>query len=106
MIKPRREDAPNVFVYLWWLAEGRIPGFRVVERRFWRAARAARHPRDWWAGWRKWRARPRIGDQVIDCRGEVHTVARFAAGEDSLVLEDGHACSWMSCCDAPGRGSR
>jgi hypothetical protein len=99
VIRPQRSDAPNLLVYWWWLAESSIPGVLPAERRFWRLVFAARHPRTWWVGWRHWRNRPGVGDQVRDCRGEIHTVASIRHGGDGLVLEDGHACSWMNCCD-------
>ena len=96
--KPKREEAPNLPVYLWWLAEDRAPGLLAAERRFWRIINLITYPpaRE---DWRKWRNRPKIGDQVQDCRNEIHTVAAFGATEDDLVFEDGHAASWMHCCD-------
>ncbi len=103
MIKPQRAEAPNLPVYLWWLAKAGVPGLLAVERRFWRLANITRHPCEAWAGWRKWRDRPRIGEQVRDCRGEIHTVAGFGDSKDDLILEDGLRCSWMNCCDPVSR---
>jgi hypothetical protein len=71
----------------------------AVQRPFWRALWIARNPRTWYYDMRKWRKRPKIGDQVVDCRSEVHTVVAFRGNQDALTLEDGHGCSWMNCCD-------
>jgi hypothetical protein len=70
----------------------------ALQRPFWRALWILHYPRTWICDVRKWHHRPKIGDQVRDCRGEVHTVAGFGGNQDQLVLEDGHGCSWMSCC--------
>lgn len=95
------DEKINPIVRLWWLAEDKVPGLLPVERRFWRAVWAVKYPRAKLAGWRKWHNRPRIGDAVRDCRDEIHTVVRFGDTEDRLIFEDGHAASWMNCCDHP-----
>jgi hypothetical protein len=107
MMKPSAQDLESVRwpVRLWWAAEYNMPGFLAAERRFWRAVHAVTEPRAELAYWRKRLARPGIGGRVIDCRGQVHIVVAFNGDRDSLILEDGHRCSWMNCCDPlPPRG--
>lgn len=83
----------GAIVRLWWLAERKVPGFLPAERRFWLLAYRARHPLVAWAGWRKWRSRPGIGDRVRDCRGVICVVAGYGD------TEDGRSASWMNCCE-------
>lgn len=56
-----------------------------------------RHPVDtfWW-NW-KWWHRPRPGDYVRDCRGQVHQVIAFVGTDDDLILDDKSHCSWLHC---------
>lgn len=78
------------------------PGWLLsVERWYWRQWHKIRYPRACWYDWRKWRSRPVVGQQVEDCRGEIHTVVRLGTTPDDLIFEDGHSASWMSCCDWP-----
>jgi len=99
--KPPPDEHHPWPVRLWWAAEDLIPGFLPAERRFWRLAWQVRHPRAAWWLWRKWRNRPAPGDQVTDCRSEIHTVTGFGGDRDTLILDDGSHCSWMNCCDWP-----
>jgi hypothetical protein len=93
------DEKVNPIVRLWWAAEDKIPGLLPVERRFFRAMYAVRHPRYSFSMWRKWRDRPRIGDSVRDCGRKIHVVTGFGDTEDDLIFEDGSRASWMSCCD-------
>jgi hypothetical protein len=71
----------------------------ALQRPFWRVAWIARNWDTWRYDRQKWAKRPKIGDRVRDCRGEIHTVVSFRGHPDQLTLEDGHGCSWMNCCD-------
>lgn len=97
------EDNPVPPVRLWWWLEDHAPGLLAAERRFFRAWDSVLHPRVHWFYWRKWRNRPKVGDRVEDCRGEIHMVTKIDPDGDQLTLEDGSGASWMNCCDWPKR---
>lgn len=72
---------------MWWFTQ-----------RWWTLRNWIRFPRERFRDEVHWRTRPTLGDKIIDCRNEIHTVTRFAWSEDDLILDDGHAASWMNCC--------
>lgn len=38
---------------------------------------------------------PQVGDEVVDCRGDVHTITERDG--DDVVLDDGFGCSVVHC---------
>lgn len=98
---PRLPDKYHLVMYEFEL---RHPRVLAAERWFWRQWRMIRYPRLYTRDWWKWHKRPAIGDQVEDCRGEVHRVTAFGKTQDDLILDDGTSVSWMSCCDEVRHG--
>jgi hypothetical protein len=68
-------------------------------RQWWVLRNWVRYPYRSYLDMVHWWTRPMIGDKIIDCRNEVHTVVGILPTEDDLILEDGHHASWIHCCE-------